>query len=263
MRFLLYLNPIISFVIIAAISIVVSYVGLKLVRRKFPHEYLKEHHEVAGIIFNAIELIYAVLVAFVVFATWGSFDEAEKNIEMESNKLSDLFLDASAFPDSVRKEIRVGIADYTQAIIEDDWPAMQKQEKAPSEVINKLRKVWTSYMKINGREINNPQMYSESIRQINNMSEFRRLRWLDSKKSTPEVIWLFLIVGAIASVVFTFFLGTKHLKAQYMMTSVLAIINGMVLYLIYILDHPFIGINAISDESFRTILNMFQHMLGR
>ena len=262
MRFLLYLNPLIAFAIIVVISVVVSYIGLKLVRRKYQHEYLKEHHEVAGIIFNAVELIYAVLVAFVVFATWASFDAAEKNIEMESNKLSDLFLDANAFPDSVKKEIRVGIADYTKAIVEEDWPAMQRQEKAPPQVIDKLRKVWTAYMKIDGRTINNPQMYSESVRQINNMSEFRRTRWLDSKKSTPEVIWLFLIVGAIFSVVFTFFLGSKHLKAQYVMTSVLAIINGMVLYLIYILDHPFVGVNSISDESFKTILNMFQHMLG-
>ena len=46
------------------------------------------------------------------------------------------------------------------------------------------------------------------------------------------------------------------------MTSFLTIINAMVLLLIFILDHPFTGYNAISDEAFRNVLTMFQHMMG-
>jgi hypothetical protein len=262
MSFLLNLHPLISFSLIALVSIAFSIIGLKMVRKKFPHEYLKEHHEVTGIIFNAFELIYAVLVAFVVFATWGAYDESEKNVEMEANKLSDMFLDANAFPDSMKKDIRVAITDYTKAVIEQEWPIMQKGEKTPQSVIEALKKIWSAYQKVDARTINNPQMYEESLRQLNSMSEYRRLRWLASRKTTPGVIWMVLISGAVASVGYTFLLGTRHIKVQYIMTSVLAIINVMVLFLIYILDHPFTGYSSISDNAFRTVLGMFQHMLG-
>jgi hypothetical protein len=46
------------------------------------------------------------------------------------------------------------------------------------------------------------------------------------------------------------------------MTSVLTVINAFVLFLIFILDHPFTGYSAISNEAFKTILGMFTHMMG-
>ncbi|MFI5144629.1 MAG: DUF4239 domain-containing protein [Ignavibacteria bacterium] len=231
-------------------------------RKKVSHESLRENHEVAGFIFNAFELIYAVLIAFVVFATWSSYDESEKNVEMEANKLSDMFLDANAFSDTLKYNIRSAITEYTKAVVEQEWPIMQNHEKVPSSVIESLRKVWNAYEKVDMKSINNPHMYDESLRQLNSMSEYRRLRWLASRKSTPGVIWLVLIAGALASVSYTFFFGTKHVKAQYVMTSVLTVINAFVLFLIFILDHPFTGYSAISNDAFKTILGMFTHMMG-
>jgi hypothetical protein len=46
------------------------------------------------------------------------------------------------------------------------------------------------------------------------------------------------------------------------MTSVLTVINVMVLFLIFILDHPFTGYSAISDDAFKGILGMFTRMMG-
>lgn len=262
MSFLLDLHPLFSFLIIVVVSIAFSVLGLKFVAKRIPHEQLKDNHEVAGFIFNAFELVYAVLIAFVVFATWSAYDESEKNVEMEANKLSDMFLDANAFSDTMKNNIRVAITEYTKGVVEQEWPVMQKQEKVPPSVIESLKKIWAAYQKLDVGAIKNPYMYDESLHQLNNMSEFRRLRWLASRKTTPGVIWLVLIAGALASVVYTFFFGTKHIRAQYFMTSVLAIINAMVLFLIYILDHPFTGYSAISNDAFRAILNMFQKMMG-
>ena len=173
-----------------------------------------------------------------------------------------MFLDANAFNDTLRYNIRSALTEYTKAVVEQEWPLMQSREKVPQSVIESLRKVWAAYQKVDVKSINNPHMYDESLRQLNSMSEYRRLRWLAVKKSTPSVIWLVLIAGAIASVFYTFLFGTKHIRAQMVMTSVLTIINVMVLFLIFILDHPFAGYSAISNEAFRNILTMFTRMMG-
>ena len=178
MTFLLKIHPLISFAIISIVSITIAVIGLKLVRNKFPHEYMKEHHEVASFIFNAFGLIYAVLIAFVVFATWGSYDESERNVEMEANKLSDMFLDANGFSDTMKFNIRSAITEYTKNVVEQEWPIMENHEKLPPTVIESLKKIWAAYQKVDSKGINNPQMYDESLRQLNSMSEYRRLRWL-------------------------------------------------------------------------------------
>jgi hypothetical protein len=262
MSFLLDLHPAISFFIVVIISIALSMLGLKIVRSRISQEQMKENHEVAGFIFNAFGLLYAVLVAFVVFATWTNYDETSKNVEMEANKLSDMFLDANAFPDTMKREIRVAIRDYTKSVVDQEWGLMERHERISPAIIQNLRNIWNAYLKIDVKALNNPNMYDESLRQLNQMSEYRRLRWFSSRESTPLVIWLVLIVGGVTCVVFTFFFGTKQIKAQYLMTGVLALTNSMVLFLIYVLDHPFVGYNAISNEPFQTVLHMFQHMLG-
>src|SRR5437870_11784042 len=91
MEFLLNLPTPISFFIVSAITTLLALVGLYLVRKKYSAEVLKENHEVAAIIFNAFGLFYGVMVAFVVFVTWSGYDEATKNLQLESSEALDLF----------------------------------------------------------------------------------------------------------------------------------------------------------------------------
>lgn len=64
MQFLVNLPGGISFLIVSVITTAAALTGLRLVRKKYSTEVLKENHEVAAIIFNAFGLLYAVLVAF-------------------------------------------------------------------------------------------------------------------------------------------------------------------------------------------------------
>ena len=60
-------------------SIVLSSLGVWLVRRKFPVPALQPHHEVGGILIAVVGTIYAVLLGFMVVVIWQSFDDASKN----------------------------------------------------------------------------------------------------------------------------------------------------------------------------------------
>src|SRR5437763_16310674 len=112
MQFLLQLPPPVSFFIVSAVTTFFGLTGLYMVRKKYSAEVLKENHEVAAIIFNAFGLFYGVLVAFVVFVTWGGYDEATKNLQMESSEALDLFHIAEVFPDAPKKIIQQGERDY-------------------------------------------------------------------------------------------------------------------------------------------------------
>jgi hypothetical protein len=263
MTFLLSIHPALSFAIVSVSSATLAILGLIMVRKKIHVERLKEHHDVSGIIFNAFGLLYAVLIAFVVYATWSAYDTTKKNIEMEANKLSDLFMDAGAFADPMKTKILVAVSEYTKTVVEEDWPTLASGGNPPKKVRDAYQNIWDAYLNVDVKAINNVYMYQESLHQLNTMSEYRRLRRLASKSSTPFVIWLVLIAGGIMSVAYTFFFGTKKLKPQSIMTASYAIMNSMVLFLIYILDHPFTGYSAISNEPFQAILKGFLHRLGQ
>lgn len=261
MNFLLDSHPLISFTIVSTVCVLFAIIGLKVVGKRLDEQYLKEHREVASIIFNAFGLIYAVLIAFVVFVTWSSYESSKKNLEMEVTKLSALFLDAGAFDDPMKKDIRTAVTEYTKTVIEQDWPVMTVGGRMPEKTREAHSNIWSTYTHVNAQKIKNPYVYEESLRQLNAMSEYTRLRWFSSRSSTPGVIWLVLIAGGILSVMYIFFFRTKQGTVQYFMTAAFTIMNSMALLLIYILDHPFRGYSAISNEPFRTVLRMFVGVL--
>src|SRR5436853_7641737 len=116
MQFLLNLPAGISFLIVTVIPTAAALARLRLVRKKYPTEVLKENHEVAAIIFNAFGLLYGVVVAFVVFVTWSGYDDATKNLQMEANEIDDIFHISKAFPAPANKIIQQGLIDYTASV---------------------------------------------------------------------------------------------------------------------------------------------------
>jgi len=121
MKFFLQFPFMISIIIISAISITFFLIIQKLIRKKIPHEMLLENHAVGGFLYNAVCVIYAVLIAFVVFVIWNNLEETNSKIEREANNLLNLYYDASVYPDSLRMEIQTTIRDYVKRVTSEEW----------------------------------------------------------------------------------------------------------------------------------------------
>src|SRR5438309_532918 len=247
MRFLLQLTPPISFFIVSAITTFLSLAGVHLVRKKYSAEVLKENHEVAAIIFNAFGLFYGVMVAFVVFVTWTGYDEATKNLQLEASEALDIFHSAEAFPDPANKIIRQGVRDYIVSVYNDEVQRMSQGEISLyfGGAHASLR---TLFYQIDANSIANRELYAESLRCLNNLAQYRRMRIFAGNDTVPPVIWLVLLVGGVFAVSYSFFFGMKNIKAQYLITTTFTATITSILFLIYVLDHPFTGTSKVSLE---------------
>jgi hypothetical protein len=257
MRFLLQLEPPVSFFIVSAITTFLSLGGLYLVRRKYSAEVLKENHEVAAIIFNAFGLFYGVLVAFVVFVTWSGYDEATKNLQLEASEALDLFHGAEAFPDSPKKVIQQGLRDYAAAVYNDEIPKMSEGDISlySGGAHATLRILFSQ---VDANSIPNRELYAESLRCLNNLAQYRRMRIFAGNDTVPPVIWLVLLVGGVFAVSYTFFFGMKNIRAQYLITTTLTVTVTSILFLVYVLDHPFTGTSRVSLEPLRQAMAAMQ-----
>jgi len=198
-----------------------------------------------------------VLLAFVVFATWSDYDQTKLNVEKEANRLADLYLDAAMFPDTLRNNIRQALLNYAQVVERTEWDYMKRGERDP-EAIKAIQEIWRVYTTADYKTISNPSAYQESLNRLNDFAEYRRLRLWSAVNTIPDVIWTVLIFGGLISLFYTYFFATKNITAQYVMTSALTITNGLILFLIYILDHPFVGKSAIGKEPFEMVIMMMQ-----
>src|SRR5436305_1248225 len=130
---------------ILGLSILISLVGLYLVRRVVGVERLKTHHEVAGFIIGIVGTIYAVLLAFLVVVQWNKYTDASTLVTKEANLLGDISRMAESLPVEQRQQILTELRDYAQFVSDDEWPALANG-KSSDKTTDTLNKLWKSYV---------------------------------------------------------------------------------------------------------------------
>ena len=257
MQFLLRLWPPISFFIVSAVTTAFALTGLYLVRKKYPAEVLRENHEVAAIIFNAFGLFYGVMLAFVVFVTWSGYSDATKDLEMEANLADDLFHIAKAFQEPARTVMQKELLDYVTSVYTDE---LQRMAEGEIEIHSgqRMAGLITRFYQLDEKSFPNKQIYAEALSRLNSLAEYRRLRIFTGNDTVPHVVWLVLFVGAVFTVCFNYLFGMKNIRAQYLITATLTVTMSQILFLIYVLDHPFTGASRISTDPLRQVIEVMQ-----
>lgn len=136
--------------------------------------------------FNALGLIYAVIVAFVIFVSWTEYTEAINFSEKEISHLRALYHNSKSFEPDMKMKIRESVVEYVKAVVEDEWPLMsygKTSEKARVE----FTKLWNIYLtaphlKAGATEF----VYQQSLYDLSETSNARVMRVATSRKIFPE-----------------------------------------------------------------------------
>src|SRR5438067_2523682 len=67
-----------------------------------------------------------------------------------------------------------------------------------------------------------------------------------------------LVAFGVFAVSYTFFFGMKNIRAQYLITTTLTVMLTSILFLIYVLDHPFTGTSRVSLAPLRQAMTTMQ-----
>jgi len=114
------------------------------------------------------------------------------------------------------------------------------------------------FFQLDANSIPNRELYGETLRCLNNLAQYRRMRIFAGNDTVPPVIWLVLLVGGVFAVSYTFFFGMKNVRAQFLITTTLTALISAILFLVYVLDHPFTGTSRVSLEPLREAIAVAQ-----
>jgi ABC-type multidrug transport system fused ATPase/permease subunit len=250
---LLTIPTIILGLIIIGGAVILTIIGLLIMRRFVPHHKLKSHNDVSGPIFGTLGVVYAVLLAFIVVIVWQNFDKSDANVQQEENCVIDLWRDAAAFSPDFKKEVRGLFKEYAQVIVQEEWDMLARGDysRKAGQVVNKI---WSLYSNYQPRDMKEMAFFQESIKKLNEFGELRLMRLMDARKGVHPILWFVLITGGIVTIAFTFFFGAESLNTQMAMSVLLAMIISLILFTVLMLDYPFTGDVKISPETFKLLL---------
>lgn len=230
--------------------------GPAIVRRYVPLKKLQNNNEVAGFKFATIGVVYAVLLAFVIIVVWERFNHAEVTVAREASAAATVLRLSQGVEPAHGAAIRKATVDYLKTAVAKDWPAMERGKASP-EGGAAMSSLYAAAVGTRNWDVREGVVVAEILRNIDQVSESRRLRLLTSHGIVPGVIWVVLFTGAFLTVGFTFFFGTENLRAQMLMSGALAILVFSGILTITVIDRPFAGPVKVGPEALISIVEDF------
>ncbi len=251
---------IIGTILILGISLL-SVLGLLVVRKYFELEKLKSCHEVGGYLLSVVGTMYAVLLGLIVVDAMTKFQTAREVVEQEANSLADVFLLSESFPPEKRRKVQIVCNNYVKEILTEEWPAMAngKISKTARTAIIELMKEVMTFEPVTE---NQKAIYPIAVQEACQVWDYRRARTNMAQHGIPVVEWVVLIIGAIVTIVFTYFFGLSDARAQMAMTAMVSLLISLNMYLVILFGAPFSGDLQVSPDSFRVDKLIFDNQLG-
>lgn len=242
--------------IVVVLPTVVAVLAPVIVRRFIPLERLSANNEVAGFKFATVGVLYAVLLAFVVIVVWEKFNEADSFVSKEAAAVTTMYRISADVPGGEGKALRGALTHYLSTVIGKEFRAMEAGHHSPA-AATALDDLYTALLNFKTGEPRDAVILSELLRQLDLVTQTRRAQLDAADGVVPGVLWATLIAGAIATLVFTLFFGTKNLRAQSMMTGILSLLLFLGLLIVVSFDHPFSGSVKVTPHALQTVLEDF------
>lgn len=246
-------TPLVGVVVVLG-SMLLSVIGLVVVRRTVSPEWLKRHHELAGYYFHTIATLYAVLIAFAIYVVWNGYKDAGTNLSHEATQVADLSRLSTAMPIEMRKNVSLALMEYLNAVVEDEFPAMQ-QGRDSARTWAAVQRLWDTYSTFQPDTPRLQGYFDESLVHLTLLSDLRRTRLFATHGSVPGILWGLLTVAGVLLIGFTYFVGHEGIATQAIMTACLAGVLSFSMFLILSLNSPYSGVDHVIPQPFRMELS--------
>ncbi len=249
------------FILIIGIAVGSAYVGMLLIQRlrslkKLPAD--DTNNEVAGFIFAAVSVMYAVVLAFLVVNVWNGYQDAAHAAAEEAAAIVVIAHDSETFPEPMRREVHDRLRSYTTHVINNEWNLMRQgqiENLKSSSARADLDELRTIYHQLPSTVVN-----PEVAGHLEALSRYHILRLTSGVGNLPVIIWVVLVFGAVIVTGFGMIFYLENVRLHMLMIALLASLIAMSLWLILILENPYNGDLQVSPDVFKFVLYVLDTM---
>jgi hypothetical protein len=237
-----------------SIAIVLCVVGASLaflwfIRRLWPTEQRLRHNDIIGWQVSVIGTTYAVIIGFMLYAVWTTFELADANATAEANSLLNVARSAQGLP-APQKQHTLDLAiEYVSVMLNEEWPAMSHVSVSPASH-HLIEQLWATVMSSQIDRISEQASLDHTLTELSAMTEHRRLRQLQVTSTLPAILWTVLIAGAAATIISACLFGSQDFKLHFIQVLMLSTVLSLVLVAIADINRPFQGSVHVTPAAF-------------
>ena len=245
----------------SSFAVIVALVGalfmVAALNRFWPISNRKLVNDVTGWQLGILGTTYGVILGFMLYTVWTDFRMADVDVNLEASSVLNVYRIAAGLP-SPEREAMQGLAEkYVDAAVNDEWPAMQRQEESNASALV-TGEMWKVLASAESRSSVSAIRVDHLTSALGNLAERRNLREQERSIRLPGVLWILLLAGAAATVGSACLLGNDNKWLHYCQVLALTFVVAVTLSAIADLARPFEGAVAVSSVAFQRVLEMMQ-----
>ena len=218
----------------------VAVTAMLLVRRNAPDgSFFNDGDRAAGV-FGVLATGFSILLGFVVFLAFTSYDSSRSGAETEALTLAQQFETAQFLPDDVRLRLSQELVCYGRSVVHVEWPRMEAGTEG--DAINPWATALFETLGTTDPESPSEQAaYGKWLDQTADREAARNSRIHGAEGVVPGPLWLVLFFIAAIIFVFTLFFADRGERAvvQALLIGTVMTVIVATLLVVEFFDNPF------------------------
>jgi hypothetical protein len=238
-------------------------IGVTLVRRRvLPKLRIKEEDSgFTGSMMQGVLVFYGLAVALMAVSVWQTYSDVSKIVSGEATSLASLYRDVSGYPEPLRPKLQASLRDYIQQIIREAWP-LQQRGVIPTAGVDYMNYFQGLLIGFEPATEGQKLLHAETLGAYNQLILARRLRVDTVGTGLPSLMWTVIVAGAFISLTSSFFYKVEDARLQMLQVQLLAVFIGLVIFMIFALDHPYRGDLGIPSDPYQLIYDQLMKPKG-
>jgi hypothetical protein len=257
-----------SFVWAAVATVVtagLAIAAILFVRRTAPDGgYFHDGDRAAGV-FGVLATGFAILLGFVVFLAFESFDQSRTGAETEAVLVVQQFKTAQLMPPAVRNELADDVVCYGRSVVGQEWPSMREGDS-----LDRFNpwgvELFRVLERIDPESATEQSAFDKWLDQTTDREIARNDRIHGAEGVIPTAVWVALLVMALVIFVFMLFFADRgeRRRVQALQIGSVAVMIVVTLTVIRALDSPFGagGIEPVAMERSLQLLEQGREVVG-
>ena len=239
----------------AAVAIAV----LLYIRRRAPDGGFFNDGDRAAGTFGMLSTGFAILLGFIVFLAFESFDQSRTGAEAEAVVVAQQFQTAQFLPDRARIPLGGQLVCYARYVVQQEWPAMEAGDRPP-DVNPWTVQLFRTLQTVEPTLASEQTAYDKWFDQTADRQSARNDRIHGAEGVIPPPLWAILFLGAVLISGYMLFFADSGERAlvQAVQIGAVVIVIGTTLAVIGFLNQPyqpgFGGLQPVAMERTEQIL---------
>ena len=251
-------------ILITAGVTAVTVTAMLLVRRRAPEgSYFADGDRASGV-FGVLATGFSVLLGFIVFLAFTSYDQSRSGAETEALVVTQQVETAQFFPSAVSSKLTGELICYGRSVVNGEWRRMETGSQG--DAINPWGvALFLTLEHVEPKSASEQSAYDKWLDQTSTREEARLDRIHGAVGVIPVPLWIVLFfISGVIFVFMLFFADSAELAVTQgvLMGAVTAVIVTMLLLLSF-LDNPFnTGVGGLRPVAMERTLRIVDEALG-